>query len=142
MDKPKVNPQIMELISVQTDVINNEIDYYTKLYECIIDENDKEMVEDIVVTKKKHMLILNEMYYRLMGERPSKEEKSSSNEEPSMNLPAEFKKAVSAELANSEAFRNLVFSFLNQSIRDAFTEIMTDSQNNAVKFAVLLTKYS
>ena len=142
MAEPKVDTQILELILALTETLEKEIGYYTKLYECIIDENDKGIVEDIVITKKKHMLILNEMYYRLVGERPKKNESEETDSEPSDNLPLEFRKAVIAEIANSEAFRSLIFSFLNHSIRDAFTEIMVDNQNNATKFGILLTKYS
>lgn len=141
MENPNVSEEILSLITAQTETINEEIEYYTLLLEMLIDAEDKCILRSVILNKKKHIHILNELYYRLKGTRP---ESSSPKpgEPPCPNLPEEFKKAALAELKNSETYRSLIFDFLNQSIRDNFTEIMTDSQNNSAKFSLLLTKYS
>ncbi len=141
MNNTRVNEEVLSLISDQIDNINEETEYYTKLLEKLIDSEDKSILRDIILSKKKHLCILKDMVYRLKGSRP-KDAEPEQTEAPTSNLPSEFKKAALKELSNSEIYRSLVFDFLNQSIRDSFTEIMIDCQNNSVKFSVLLTKYS
>ncbi|MCD8237869.1 MAG: hypothetical protein LUC92_00805 [Clostridiales bacterium] len=141
MNNTQVNEEVLSLISDQIDDINEETEYYTKLLEKLIDSEDKSILRDIILSKKKHLCILKDMVYRLKGSRPIDTEPKQT-EAPASNFPSEFKKAALKELSNSEIYRSLVFDFLNQSIRDSFTEIMTDCQNNSLKLSVLLTKYS
>lgn len=145
MSVSEISPEIMELIRVQMSNLEREIPYYTVLYDCIIDEDDKRLVEDIIISKRKHIFMLKELDYRLTGKRAANNEDNGNipaGETPSENLTAEFRKGALAELENSETYRSLLFDFLNRSIRDSFIEIITDSQNNAFKFGILLSKYS
>ncbi len=149
---PVLNEEIIKLINARTEQTADKISHYTRLLDCLMDENDKRVLEDIILTKIKHLHMLSELHYKFTGMRPrcaetlspspdstpSSDEKNISSE----NLPEEFRCGALSEITSSELARSLKFSFLNRQIRDTLEEIMTDDQNNAQRFSILLTKYA
>ena len=141
---PFVSEEIIKLILAEKAVVEGEIAYYTKLYDTLLDSEDKALLEEIILIKKKHGHMFSELYYRFTGERlkDCEEDVSAAAAEPSENFPAEFSKGMLSELNNAEISRSLVYDFLNQSVRDTLNEITTDNQNNSQRFSLLHTKYS
>lgn len=138
---PVVNNEIIKLIAAEAEEICSEMSYYIKLYNNLIDEEDKKLLSEVILTKKKHMNMLSDLYYRFKGERLGTEPVKETDT-PTDNLPAEFRKAALSELDQSEISRGLGYDFLNQSVRDTLNEISSDEQNNSQRFAILLAKYS
>ncbi|MCD8215542.1 MAG: ferritin-like domain-containing protein [Clostridiales bacterium] len=139
-----VNEEIINLITVQYDITKKEISDYKALRGQLIDENDKNLLDSILIIKNKHLKMLADLYYRFKGERLTalKTDDEIGDTASESCLSAKLKEAVLAELENAETYRNLTADFLNRSVRDTFSEIMTDCQNNALRFSLLLTKYS
>ncbi|MCC8097310.1 MAG: hypothetical protein LIO44_01870 [Eubacterium sp.] len=139
---PNVNEEIINLMTVQHDITKNEISEYAGLLKELIDDGDKDILNDILIVKNKHLKMLKELYYRFKGERLEGKPERACEEEEKGCISSELGKAVLKELENAETDRSLEGDFLNQAVRDAFAEMTADSQNNALKFTVLLVKYS
>ncbi|MCD8158243.1 MAG: hypothetical protein LUD77_04905 [Clostridiales bacterium] len=139
---PAINEEIISLMTVQRNITKNEICRYAGFYDNLIDDEDKSLLNDILIVKNKHLKMLDEMYYRFKGERFKPETESPEKKFSKGFISSELKKAILGELENTETYRSLMADFLNQSVRNAFSELTADSQNNAPRFVLLLIKYS
>lgn len=142
MAQTNINPEILNLIKAQITKVEESVTRLTQTLNTLIDEEDRQLLTDIILTKRKHIQMLNEMLYRLTGEKRTESAAGAAKEGADAAPAAQFRSFAIKELEDAETYRGLIFDFLTWSLRDAFTEMMTDCQNNANRLNILLTKYS
>ncbi len=126
-----------KILEMLLEAIKDEaqwMEYLGKLMYITISPKNKELVRQIRLDDQKHYNMLIEIYNSLVGEKP---EVTPIPLEISDSPRTEYEKCMLLKLQSIEFYRKIYFSFLSVKIRDMLFEIITDEQNNAVKFLYL-----
>lgn len=134
-----VSPYILELLTDFIKAEDSDTNYYKELSQKLPFTQESTILREISLDDAKHYKMLNDIYYKLMGERLEPPLKGEVLDIGS-DIAKEYEKAILSKLQKSEEYRKILFAFLNQEIRDLMLEIITDEQNHAAKLNYLYTK--
>ena len=140
-DMENVDKFVSEMIKEAIKDEKKDALFYVELAEKISDENDKKIIHKIHNDEKKHEKIFKEIYMLINGEEPDENELQFEKKQLSTNMLQNFSDAIFDELDAVEFYRKIYFSFLNQEIRDALYEIITDEQIHAQILNYMYAKY-
>lgn len=124
------------LLSIQNE--SQDRCFYEKLLPLIKDE-DKAIVEGIILDETKHAKLLTHIYNLLNNTEPQKPENKECT--ISENLIKNIEDAILDEAEAVKLYRELMLNSENGEIRDVFFEIMTDEANHATLMNFLYNKY-
>jgi len=114
--------------------------FYDALANMAEDENCKRILHKIHHDEEKNKKIFIEIYKILLGVEPSPEDLECECKTVSQNMMENFENAFFDEINAIDFYRKLYFVFLNQEIRDALFEIITDEQSHAMILNYLISK--
>ena len=133
--KNMADKKVLEMIWMAAEEARRNTSYYVSLMEKVNAAEEKEIVRQIYLDEVKHDKMLCDIYKKSTG----KELEFNVSAPRCSPYPAkEFQKNIFAKLEQVEFYRRIYFMMLNFEIRDMLFEIITDEQNNAVKFSYLL----
>lgn len=135
---PIPDDKLLTLIKEAIVDENKDAFFYKELMNRQKSKTDQEILRSLYLDEMKHKKYFQEIYQILTGEKlPEPEETSKS---PESNLISAYEKSFFGELEAVEFYRQILFSILNQEIRDMLYEIITDEQKHAAKLQYLLWK--
>ncbi len=135
------NRYIAEMLIEAIKDERTDAKYYDTIANMLEDENDKKLFHKIHHDELKHEKIFAEIYELLTGSKPSEEEITIEEKPVSENMEENFANSIIDELSAVEFYRKILFSFLNQEIRDALYEVITDEQGHAQILNYMYSKY-
>lgn len=139
---PDVNRYVLEMLIEAIKDERADAKYYDTIANMLEDENDKKIIHKIHHDENKHEKIFTEIYELLTGSKPNEEDLTFEEKPVSENMAENFANSILDELSAVEFYRKILFSFLNQEIRDALFEIITDEQGHAQIANYMYSKYS
>jgi len=140
-DYSDVNRYVIEMIKEAIKDEKSDGIFYDTIADMLTDENDKKIMHKVYHDEDKHRKMFIEIYEMLTEEAFPENETDSSEKEVSQNMAENFENALFDEISAIEFYRKLYFVFLNQEIRDALFEIITDEQNHADIVNYMYSKY-
>jgi rubrerythrin len=135
-----INDYIKKLLTEAMRDEKADSDYYSRLANMGISNDDNKLIYSISLDEKNHFKMLSQIYRELFGE-PVPDiafEQKEVLDTPSLN----FEKSILSELEGAEFYKPIMFSFLNTKIRDMIYDIITDEQGHAQKMNYLYSKYN
>lgn len=149
---PGGRPIDRKVVDMLNDAIRDEAKaaiFYRDLADRLRNPSDKETVRRIQMDELKHKKLLEDILYHVTGSRPgilsteSYEANKNYEQYHKNNFPAEqFEDHILNNINSMEFYRKLLFSFLNQDIRDMLFEIMIDKMAHSTKLGYLYSKYN
>ncbi len=115
--------------------------FYDNIANMLTDENDKKIMHKLHHDENKHEKIFMEIFEMITGEKPDESQLEADDKPVSDDMTENFENSIFDEISAVEFYRKLYFVFLNQEIRDALFEILTDEQNHADVLNYMYSKY-
>ena len=115
--------------------------FYDNIANMLTDENDKKIMHKLHHVENKHEKIFMEIFEMITGEKPDESQLEADDKPVSDDMTENFENSIFDEISAVEFYRKLYFVFLNQEIRDALFEILTDEQNHADVLNYMYSKY-
>ncbi len=140
-DYSDVSRYVIEMIKEAIKDEKSDGIFYDTIANMLTDENDKKIMYKIHHDEDKHRKMFIEIYEMLTESSVPEDETESADKEVSQNMAENFENALFDEISAVEFYRKLYFIFLNQEIRDALFEIITDEQNHAHIVNYMYSKY-
>lgn len=138
---PDINRYVTEMLIEAIKDERTDAKYYNELANMLEDESDKKILHKIHNDELKHEKIFTEIYELLTGSAPNEEDLTIEEKPISENIAENFANSIFDELKAVEFYRKIMFSFLNQELRDALYEIITDEQAHAQISNYMYSKY-
>lgn len=137
----EMNKYVVEMLIEAIKDEKMDSAYYNTIAETLTDKEDKRIFHKIHNDEEKHRKIFTEIYKLITGNEPTKEQIAVEDKTISENMLENFSKAIYGELNAVEFYRKILFSFLNQELRDALYEIITDEQSHSTILSYMYSKY-
>jgi rubrerythrin len=136
-NKPQ-NQDVGEMIKEAMKDEKTAISFYRYLMDMAPNSREKEIIKGIRDDEKKHYEMFKRMHFEMTG-------MWHETEDVKATKPKDYKTgiehAIFDELGAVEFYRQIMFKMTDQRYRDMLFEIITDEQEHAAKFLIILTKH-